>query len=116
MQLVRPGDTLKITRIDWPSRSVLHQVTPGRAMLGMLSVLAVIAEFEHTLISERTRDGLAAVQARGRTGGQQPKLGPRHVQLAQQRDEETDQTGKTGTSSITEEFGVPGASPPAKWA
>ena len=32
-------------------------------------ILGAIAEFEHALMSERTRDGLAAARARGRTGG-----------------------------------------------
>ena len=45
-------------------------------------ILGAIAEFEHALMSERTMDGLAAARARGRTGGQKPKLGPRQVQLA----------------------------------
>ncbi|WP_418789490.1 recombinase family protein [Paenarthrobacter ilicis] len=40
-------------------------------------ILGSIAEFKHALMSERTRDGLAAARARGRTGGQKPKLGPR---------------------------------------
>ncbi|WP_297650003.1 recombinase family protein [Pseudonocardia sp.] len=38
-------------------------------------ILGSIAEFEHALIFERTMDGLAAARARGRTGGQKPKLG-----------------------------------------
>lgn|GEM_PF-3412457 len=35
-------------------------------------ILGSIAEFEHALMAERTRDGLA----RGRAGGQRPKLSP----------------------------------------
>lgn len=46
-------------------------------------ILGAIAEFDHALMSERTMDGLAAARARGRTGGQKPKLGPRQVALAQ---------------------------------
>jgi DNA invertase Pin-like site-specific DNA recombinase len=85
--LLRDGDTLKITRLDRLGRSVLHLVTlgaelrergvglhvieqgidttaaEGRAMFGMLSVLA---ELEHELIVANTRDGLAAARARGR--------------------------------------------------
>lgn len=52
------------------------------------------AEFEHALMSERTMDGLEAARARGRTGGQKPKLGPRQVKLARQIYEETDADGK----------------------
>jgi len=40
----------------------------------LFHVLAAIPEFEHDLIAERTRDGLAA--ARGRRGGTLPKRGP----------------------------------------
>ncbi|MCY0924364.1 MULTISPECIES: recombinase family protein, partial [unclassified Streptomyces] len=39
-------------------------------------ILGAVAEFEHALMSERTMDGLEAARARGRTGGQKPKLGP----------------------------------------
>jgi hypothetical protein len=35
-----------------------------------------LAEFEHALMSERTRDGLAAARTRGRTGGQKPEAHP----------------------------------------
>jgi hypothetical protein len=60
-------------------------------------ILGSIAEFPVMwthLISERTMDGLAAARARGRTGGQKPKLGPRQVQLAQAMYEETREDGK----------------------
>ncbi|MEU6583958.1 hypothetical protein [Nocardia sp. NPDC046763] len=59
-------------------------------------------------MSERTRDGLAAARARGRTGGQKPTLGPRQVQLAQQMDEELDNRGKRRytVDQIAAEFGV----------
>ncbi len=56
-------------------------------------ILGSIAEFEHALMSERTVDGLTAARARGRTGGQKPKLGPRQVTLAQQMYDETDNKG-----------------------
>jgi DNA invertase Pin-like site-specific DNA recombinase len=69
-------------------------------------ILGAIAEFEHALMSERTRDGLAA--ARARTGGQKPKLGPRQVQLARQMYDELDDTGKRRytVAQIDAEFGV----------
>ena len=89
LQMLRSGDTLVITRLDRLGRSMLHLVnlgadlqhrevglqvieqgidtsTPeGRAMFGMLSVLA---EFQRELIAANTRDGLAAARARGRKG------------------------------------------------
>ncbi|MCM3510619.1 recombinase family protein [Rothia sp. P100] len=93
----RAGDQLVITRLDRLGRSALHLVTlgaalrergvglrvleqgidtttaEGRAMFGMLSVLA---ELQRELIVANTRDGLAAARARGRTGGRRPKLTP----------------------------------------
>ena len=105
LQLLREGDTLVITRLDRLSRSVLHLITlgaelrgrgiglkvteqgidtttvEGRAMFGMLSVLA---ELQRELIVANTRDGLAAARARGRGGGRRPKLTPDQAVLAQQ--------------------------------
>ena len=40
-------------------------------------------------MSERTLDGLAAARARGRTGGQKPKLTTRQAKIAQEMYEET---------------------------
>jgi DNA invertase Pin-like site-specific DNA recombinase len=47
-------------------------------------ILGAIAEFEHALMSERTRDGLAAARTRGRTGGPKPKLTPRQARMARE--------------------------------
>ena len=56
-------------------------------------ILGSIAEFEHALRSERTHDGLAAARARGRTGGQKPRLTPRQAKSAQQMYEEAGPDG-----------------------
>lgn len=71
-------------------------------------ILGAIAEFEHALMSERTLDGLAAARARGRTGGQKPKLGTRQVRLAREMYEETGEDGKRRytVAEIAAEFGV----------
>jgi DNA invertase Pin-like site-specific DNA recombinase len=71
-------------------------------------ILAAIAEFEHALMSERTRDGLAAARARGRTGGQKPKLGPCQVALARQMYDERDVDGHRyyTVAQIAAKFGV----------
>ena len=71
-------------------------------------ILGAIAEFEHGLMSERTLDGLAVARARGRTGGQRPKLGPRQVKLARQMYDETGPDGKRKHTvvQIASEFGV----------
>jgi DNA invertase Pin-like site-specific DNA recombinase len=59
-------------------------------------------------MSERTMDGLAAARARGRTGGQKPKLGPRQVKLAREMYGETGPDGKRRhtVAQIAGEFGV----------
>jgi DNA invertase Pin-like site-specific DNA recombinase len=104
MQLLR-GGTVKVTRLDRLSRSVLHLVTlgtdlrergiglhvieqgidtqtvEGRAMFGMLSVLA---ELQRELIVANTNDGLASARARVRLGGRRPKLTADQAALAQQ--------------------------------
>ncbi len=104
LKRARAGDQLVITRLDRLGRSVLHLVTlgaqlrdrdvgllvleqgintstaEGRAMFGMLSVLA---ELQRELIVANTRDGLASARARGRLGGRRPKLTPAQVATAQ---------------------------------
>jgi DNA invertase Pin-like site-specific DNA recombinase len=37
-------------------------------------MIAAMAEFEHSMMVARTKDGLAAARARGRLGGRKPKL------------------------------------------
>jgi DNA invertase Pin-like site-specific DNA recombinase len=57
---------------------VLDQGIDTSTALGRMffHILGAIAEFDHALMSERTRDGLAAARARGRTGGQKPNSAP----------------------------------------
>ena len=124
LRLLRDGDTLKITRLDRLGRSVLHLITlgaelrergvglhvieqgidtttaEGRAMFGMLSVLA---ELQRELIIANTRDGLAAARARGRKGGRRPKLDPDQAALAQQLYNAGDRT----VQQIADLFNVP---------
>ena len=137
LRLLRDGDTLKITRLDRLGRSVLHLVTlgaelrergvglhvveqgidtstaEGRAMFGMLSVLA---ELQRELIVANTRDGLAAARARGRKGGRRPKLDAEQLAFAQQLYDAGDRT----VQQIADLFGVPRttvygtSTPPAK--
>jgi DNA invertase Pin-like site-specific DNA recombinase len=59
-------------------------------------------------MSERTMDGLAAARARGRTGGQKPKLTPRQARIAQEMYDETGEGGKRRytVAQIATEFGV----------
>jgi DNA invertase Pin-like site-specific DNA recombinase len=128
--VVRDGDTLVITRLDRLARSTkqLHHLvldvlkqrgvhfrvteqgidTSTSAGRLFFKILAAYAEFEHDLIVERTLDGLDAARARGRTGGQKPKLGPRQVKLAREMYDEKDERGKRRytVQQIAAEFGV----------
>jgi DNA invertase Pin-like site-specific DNA recombinase len=121
---IRDDNTLKITRLDRLGRSVLHLVTlgaelrergvglhvieqgidtataEGRAMFGMLSVLA---ELQRELIVANTRDGLAAARARGRKGGRPPNLNPEQIALAQQLYD----AGERTVQQIADIFNVP---------
>lgn len=125
----RAGDQLVVTKLDRLGRSlenlievsktlqergvdlvVLDQSIDTSTPMGRMffQILGSIAEFEHALMSERTRDGLAAARARGRTGGQKPKLGPRQVKLAREMYEEKGTDGKRAhtVEHIAQEFGV----------
>ncbi|WP_248764179.1 recombinase family protein [Pseudarthrobacter sp. SSS035] len=125
----RPGDQLVVTKLDRLGRSlenlidlsktlqeggvdlvVLDQGIDTSTAVGRMffQILGSIADFEHALMSERTRDGLAAARAPGRTGGQKPKLGPRQVKLAHEMYDEKGPDWKRAhtVEHIAREFGV----------
>ncbi len=87
---VRRGDTLVVARIDRLARSLSHLLTvveglrakgahfrsladpidtAGPSGVLVLQMLGAVAEFERSLIRERTKAGLQAAKARGRVGG-----------------------------------------------
>lgn len=125
----RADDQLVVTKLDRLGRSLEHLTELSKLLqdrgvdlvvldqgidtstaVGRMffQILGAIAEFEHALMSERTLDGLAAARARGRTGGQKPKLGPRQVKLAREMYDEVDEDGKRKytVEQIAAEFGV----------
>lgn len=94
---VREGDTFTVTKLDRLARSVpdaldiLGQLSDRgvRFALGtavydwrdpfarmFLQILAVVAEFEANLISQRTREGMAIARSKGKLRGKPPKLKP----------------------------------------
>jgi DNA invertase Pin-like site-specific DNA recombinase len=87
---VKRGDSLVVARIDRLARSLSHLLevvetirargahfrsiadpidTSGPSGVLVLQMLGAVAEFERSLIRERTKAGLAAAKARGRVGG-----------------------------------------------
>ena len=99
----RSGDRLCVTRLDRLGRSlkelleiVAHLETRGIHLVSLeerldtssaagelvFHVFGSIAHFERRLISERTRDGIAAARKRGRQPGR-PPLDPETVSAAQ---------------------------------
>lgn len=64
MQLLREGDTLKVTRLDRLSRSVLHLVTLGADLRGRSIGLHVIEQGIDTATMEGRNDVRHAVGAR----------------------------------------------------
>ena len=91
------GDTLTVTKLDRLGRDApdtlslirdlrgrgvgvrilgLGADTTGPAGNLILGVLASVAEWERSVISERTKDGLAAARRRGRVGGRRHALSP----------------------------------------
>lgn len=97
---LRSGDTLVVSRLDRLGRnlsdlvqivadlersgisfeSIAEKIETGSAAGKLVfHVFAALAEFERSLIRERTRAGLEAARARGRSGGRKPKLGERQI-------------------------------------
>ena len=100
LKALRAGDTLVVWRLDRLGRSLpdLVQIVEGLEEKGIVfesitekiettsaagklvfHVFAALAEFERNLIRERTRAGLVAARARGRSGGRKPKLDARQI-------------------------------------
>jgi DNA invertase Pin-like site-specific DNA recombinase len=122
---LREGDVLVITRLSRAMRSLRHMIELAAGGVGLVvlkqqidtttpqgrlvfHLLAAIDEFQRELIVEGTREGLEAARARGRTGGQKPKLRPRQVDLARSMYEEKGADGKRRytVQQIADEFGV----------
>ena len=127
--VARAGDQLVITKLDRLGRSLEHliELSKNLAVRGVdlvvldqgidtstpvgrmfFQILGAIAEFEHALMSERTRDGLEAARARGRRGGQRPKLTARQVKIARAMYDEIGADGRRvyTVQQIADEFGV----------
>jgi len=100
---VRAGDTLVVWKLDRLARSLTQLIetveglaareigfrslteaidttTPGGRLV--FHVFGALAEFERSIIRERTKAGLDAARARGRKGGRPPALSPKDLAAA----------------------------------
>jgi len=103
LEFVRPGDVLVVWKLDRLGRTLkqlielvtsfdqqgigfksLKETIDTTTSTGRLvfHIFASLAEFERDIIQERTRAGLDAARARGRTGGRPKALSPKQAALA----------------------------------
>jgi DNA invertase Pin-like site-specific DNA recombinase len=103
LRTLREGDTLVVWRMDRLARSLkdlvdiiedLHKRGIGFRSLNesidttsasgklIFHIFGALAEFEHSLIVERTKAGLMAARARGRKGGRKPSMSAQDVKKA----------------------------------
>ncbi|WP_419610677.1 recombinase family protein [Thiolapillus sp.] len=103
LRMLRKGDVLVVWRLDRLGRSLKDLVEIVSALedrgVGFQSltenidtvsaggklvfhIFGTLAEFEHSLIRERTMAGLAAARARGRKGGRKPSMSKADVRKA----------------------------------
>lgn len=134
---LRPGDTIVVWRLDRLGRSLKHliQIVEDLAERGVgfrsltegmdittsggklvFSIFGSLAEFERSLIRERTMAGLTAARARGRVGGRPPVMTPDKIKVARQlygaKDRTVEEIAKTiGVSrkTVYRHFAVSGS-------
>jgi DNA invertase Pin-like site-specific DNA recombinase len=104
LDLLRAGDVLVIWRLDRLARSLKQLIETVEALQAqgvelrslteqidttsaggrlVFHLFGAMAEFERSLIQERTRAGLSAARARGRVGGRKPKMTEEDIRAAQ---------------------------------
>lgn len=101
LDYMRPGDILTVTHLDRLGRSASHALalmetfsnqgiffsavdsgidTSTPAGAAQMKLVSVLAEIERDLIRSRTREGLEAARAKGKTGGRPSKLSSEAIQ------------------------------------
>lgn len=120
-EVLLPGDTMAVWRLDRLGRSLKHLVdfslqlaekgvefrslreaidtttASGRLYFNIMSAMA---EFERSLIVERTQAGLAAARARGRHGGRPSTMTAERIRVAREMYDSREYTVDTIASTL----------------
>ena len=80
-QLIETIEKLRLRNIGFRSLTEALDTTTAQGRL-VFRMFGALAEFERSLIRERTRAGLAAARRIGRTGGRPPKLTDDDIEAA----------------------------------
>jgi len=120
---LRPGDTVVVWRLDRLGRSLKHLIALVEDLEGrdvgfrsltesidtttaggklVFQIFGAMAEFERSIIRERTMAGLEAARARGRKGGRPTVMTPEKIKMARDLYDSKQYT----VESIATELGV----------
>src|SRR4051794_6497848 len=80
-QLIETVEALRVRGIGFRSLTEALDTTTAQGRL-VFHMFGALAEFERSLIRERTQAGLAAARRLGRTGGRPPKLTEDDIEAA----------------------------------
>lgn len=100
-QLIDTVENLRARRIEFRSLTEALDTTTAQGRL-VFHMFGALAEFERSLIHERTRAGLSAAKKAGRTGGRPPKLTDDDIQAAKAMLTNPD----IGVASVAHRLGV----------
>src|SRR5450759_3074592 len=100
-QLIETIEKLRVRNIGFRSLTEALDTTTAQGRL-VFHMFSALAEFERSLIRERTQAGLSAARRRGRTGGRPPKLSAEDSWVAKTRLSNPD----IGVTDIAHRLGV----------
>lgn len=81
-ELINLIETLQAKKVNFVSIKDLIDTSTAQGRL-FLNIFGSLAEFERDIIRERTKAGLSAAKARGRTGGRKKGLAPEAMKKAE---------------------------------